>query len=163
MAQLVNHAGCTKCRAAGSQYGQDGFQLCLHHAVVTPRPERDSIPLHSLAGPLDPHGDGAMFRETENVEKKPEPRKSERSKRLSKGRQEMLEVLQENEKEKMTLRREKRVLRLRLEKERERRRSLNKCKKEEQEKMKQRRDKRQAELTVEYLRNEEEQDRLFPS
>ena len=103
------------------------------------------------------------FRETENVEKKPEPRKSERSKRLSKGRQEMLQVLQENEKEKMTLRREKRVLELRLEKERERRRSLNKLKKEEQEKMKQRRDKRLAELRVEYLRNEEEQDRLFPS
>ena len=103
------------------------------------------------------------FRETENVEKKPEPRKSERSKRLSKGRQKMLQVLQENEKEKMTLRREKRVLELRLEKERERRRSLNKCKKEEQEKMKQRRDKRLAELRVEYLRNEEEQDRLFPS
>ena len=61
MAQLVNHAGCTKCRAAGSQYGQDGFQLCLHHAVVTPRPERDSIPLHSLPGPLDPHRDGAML------------------------------------------------------------------------------------------------------
>ena len=40
---------------------------------------------------------------------------------------------------------------------------INSGKKEEQEKMKQRRDKRQAELTVEYLRNEEEQDRLFPS
>jgi hypothetical protein len=103
------------------------------------------------------------FRETENSEKEPEPRKSERSKKLSKRRQEMLQVLQENEKEKMTLRREKRVQELRSEKERERRRSLNKCKKEEQEKMKERRDKRLAELRVEYLRNEEEQDRLFPS
>ena len=42
------------------------------------------------------------FRETENSEKEPEPRKSERSKKLSKRLQEMLQVLQENEKEKMT-------------------------------------------------------------
>ncbi len=36
-------------------------------------------------------------------------------------------------------------------------------KKEEKEKIKQRTEKRLAELRVEYLRNEEEQDRLFPS
>ena len=90
-------------------------------------------------------------------------RRSERSKRLSKGRKEMLEGLQKDAQEKMTLRREKRVQELRLEKERNRRHSLDKCKKEEQEKWKQRRDKRLAELRVEYMRNEEEQDRLFPS
>ena len=61
MPQLVNHGGCRKCRAAGSQYGQDGFQLCLHHEVVTPQPERDSIPLASLPGRLDPHPNGAML------------------------------------------------------------------------------------------------------
>ena len=28
--------GCRKCRAAGSQYGKDGMQVCLHHEVCTP-------------------------------------------------------------------------------------------------------------------------------
>ena len=90
-------------------------------------------------------------------------RRSERSKRLSKGRKEMLEGLQKDAQEKMTLRREKRVQELRVEKERNRRHSLEKCKKEEQEKMKQRRDKRLTELRVAHALNEEEQDRLFPS
>ena len=41
--------------------------------------------------------------------------------------------------------------------------SLEKSQKEEREKMKQRTEKRLAELRVEYLRNEEEQDRQWPS
>ena len=74
----------------------------------------------------------------------------------------MLEGMQKDAKEKMTLRREKRVQELRVEKERKSRHSLEKCKKEEQDKMKHRRDKRLTELRVAYMRNEEEQDRLFP-
>jgi hypothetical protein len=75
----------------------------------------------------------------------------------------MLEGLQKDAQEKMTLRREKRVQELRVEKERNRRHSLEQCKKAEQEKMKQRRDKRLTELRVAHALNEEEQDRLFPS
>ncbi len=61
MRQQGYPGGCRMCRAAGSQYGQDGFQLCLHHEVVTPQPERDSIPLASLPGQLDPHRYRAML------------------------------------------------------------------------------------------------------
>ena len=61
MRLLVNHGGCRKCRAAGAQYGEDGFQQCLHYEVVTPQPERDSSPLASLPGRLDPHRYGAML------------------------------------------------------------------------------------------------------
>jgi hypothetical protein len=61
MPHLVNQGGCSKCRAAGRQYGQDGFQLCLHHEVVSPEPKRDCIPLASLPGRLDPHLSGAML------------------------------------------------------------------------------------------------------
>jgi hypothetical protein len=101
--------------------------------------------------------------ETENIRKKPAQRKSERSKKISERGKQMLEMLQEDAKEKTTLRREKRVQALRVEKERNRRHSLEKCKKEEKEKIKQRTEKRLAKLRVEFLRNEEEQDRLFPS
>ena len=75
----------------------------------------------------------------------------------------MLQELQEDAQEKMRLRRDKRAQELRVEKEREKRQSLVKCQKEERERIKQRTEKRLAELRVEYLRNEEEQDTLFPS
>ena len=84
------------------------------------------------------------------------PRKSESGKK-------MLQELQEDAQEKMRLRRDKRAQELRVEKEREKRQSLVKCQKEERERIKQRTEKRLAELRVEYLRNEEEQDTLFPS
>ena len=53
MRQQGYPGGCRACRAAGSQYGQDGWQVCLHHDVCTPdsftsQPERYSIPFASL-------------------------------------------------------------------------------------------------------------------
>ena len=75
----------------------------------------------------------------------------------------MLEELQEDAKEKMKLRKERRVQELRVEKERKKRLSLVKCQEEERKKIKQRTEKRLAELRVEHLRNEEEQDRQWPS
>ena len=75
----------------------------------------------------------------------------------------MLQALQEDVQEQISLRRLKRVQELRVEKERRRRHSVRKSQKEEQEKIKQRTETRLAELRVEYLKNEEEQDRLLPS
>ncbi len=75
----------------------------------------------------------------------------------------MLEGLQEDAKEKMRLRREKRDQELRIEKERKKRQSLVKCQKEEAILFSVRCLIFSCELRVEYLRNEEAQDRLFPS
>ena len=90
-------------------------------------------------------------------------RMSARSKILSEKGKIMLQALQEDVQEQISLRRLKRVQELRVEKERRRRHSVRKCQKEEQEKIKQRTETRLAELRVEYLKNEEEQDRLLPS
>ncbi len=67
MRQQGYHGSCRKCRAAGSQYGQDGLQLCLHHDVVTPQPERYSISLASMPGRWDSHRYGAMLPQEHNV------------------------------------------------------------------------------------------------
>ncbi len=61
MRQQGYPGGCRMCRAAGSQYGQDGLQQCLHHDVVTTQPERDSIPLASMPGRWDPNRYGAIL------------------------------------------------------------------------------------------------------
>ena len=90
-------------------------------------------------------------------------RVSQRNKTLSEKGKKMLEELQEDAKEKMKLRKERRVQELRVEKERKKRLSVVKCQEEERKKIKQRTEKRLAELRVEYLRNEEEQDRQWPS
>ncbi len=76
---------------------------------------------------------------------------------------ETLAKLQEEEREKVRLRTEKRVQDLRDENDKKRRQSLIKVKKEEKEKIRQRTETKLETLKVEQLEKDNEQDRLFPS